>query len=111
MLYAIKIIRNYLFRDTYGTTSFRLVNCVMNMCRNGDRMNMKYEKLSRRDLLMEIIWTLMIEAITFLYCMVFLLIISFVFQSMVNLSLKDMLYLSVIGTIGMLIYRIIKFFR
>ena len=62
----------------------------------------------RMDLLKELIWSFIVSLVTFVYIMLFLLIISFVFQSMLDLKLVTMLYAAVAGAVIMFIYRIIR---
>ena len=68
----------------------------------------KLKKPTRMDLLKELIWSFIVSLVTFVYIMLFLLIISFVFQSMLDLKLITMLYVAIAGSIIMFVYRIIR---
>ncbi len=74
-------------------------------------MTDKKNKFGAQALLTELVWTLLTGVITFLYCMVFLLIFSFVFQWIVDISLITMFYISVFCTLCMIAYRVVKYFR
>ena len=68
----------------------------------------KLNQLTRIDLLKELIWSFIVSLVTFVYIMLFLLIISFIFQSMLDIKLITMLYVSIAGSIIMFVYRIIR---
>jgi hypothetical protein len=70
----------------------------------------KSRKYSGLDMIKEIIWTFLFTLASYVYWVVLLLIISFVFNSIIDLSFRDILIISVFLSICMMIYRIIRTF-
>ena len=60
------------------------------------------------DVLKETIWTLLLTLAFFVYWVVLLLILSFLFNSIIKLSLDEILVISVFLSVCFFIYRSIK---
>lgn len=71
-------------------------------------MSDKSRDYTRVDVLKEMIWTLLLSVACFVYWVVLLLIITFIFNSIIKLSLEAIIIISVFLTISFLIYRCIK---
>lgn len=71
-------------------------------------MSSKTGSFTKVDILKDMIWTLISMIAFFIYLVVFLLVITFVFNSIIKLSFQAIVIISIVLTIGMLLYRIIK---
>lgn len=73
-------------------------------------MRRKYDKVQKKNIVTEIILTPVLCLILYVYCVVMLLIISFIIYSYFSFSLKSILVVSGIITVLFLLIRIICLF-
>lgn len=71
----------------------------------------KSNKMGKVDILKELIWTLLLGVATFIYWLAMLLIITFVFNSIINLSFATVLMISLLLSLVMVLWRVIKISR
>ena len=71
-------------------------------------MQDKTNKYHQVDIIKEIVWTIILTVLLFAYWIALLLAITFVFNSMIKLSVQAIILISAFLTISWLLYRIIK---
>jgi hypothetical protein len=74
-------------------------------------MSEESRKINGFGIIKELIWTLFLTAVSFLYTVVMLLIISFLFNSIIDLSFKRILLISGAFSCCAFLFYIIKGFR
>lgn len=68
----------------------------------------KSHNMDKLDILKELIWTLLIGVAGFIYWVALLLAITFVFNSIINLSFETILMVSLALSLVMVLWRVIK---
>jgi zinc transporter ZupT len=71
-------------------------------------MHVKWRKTGKFDLVRELIWTLLTGIAGFLYGVIMLLVVTFVFNSIIRLSFDTILLISLLFSLGVMLFRIIR---
>jgi hypothetical protein len=71
-------------------------------------MSKESRKINEFSIIKELIWTLLLTVVTFLYSVIMLLIISFLFNSIIDLSFKGILLISGAVSCCVFLFYIIK---
>lgn len=60
------------------------------------------------DKIKEIIWLIILYIVFFVYWVVFLLILSFILNSVIRITLKEIIFVSFVFSTAMIVLRIVK---
>jgi len=71
-------------------------------------MSDKTRTFDKIDMVKEAIWTIFLTAFFFVYWVVLLMIVTFLFNSIIKLTFEAILLISAFMAVSMLIYRIVR---